>query len=333
MDNLLDLNRDISSTPVVCDFNNDGKKEISVATKGDSLSYIYAIKHDGTLMPGFNGSLSSARIAYPTKASAAICHSISVGDINNDGNLEVVALGCDNVRAWKNDGSLLLDYNIDGLFPNNAYAENITPPLLADVNGDSLPEILFNMQNSIYAIDFEGNCVSGFPIITDAEINNTISVSDVDADGKNEILATSRDLGLIYLWKTLGSSSSIEWGRSLFNSENTSEYIGGYRDQLVVTHDFLWQGGEFTNDIIIRSGIFTIPENVTLAMRRPYRIYVMDGAELRVIGGRIENADILVKEGASISITIDSEVYLRSSGGKIATEIGANVNILSGLIE
>ena len=29
----------------------------------------------------------------------------------------------------------------------------------------------------------------------------------------------------------------------------------------------------------------------------------------------------------------DSEVYLRSSGGKIATEIGANVNILSGLIE
>lgn len=177
-------NRDISSTPVVCDFNNDGKKEILVATKGDSLSYIYAIKHDGTLMPGFDGSLSSARIAYPTKASAAICHSISVGDINNDGNLEVVALGCDNVRAWKNDGSLLLDYNIDGLFPNNAYAENITPPLLADVNGDSLPEILFNMQNSIYAIDFEGNCVSGFPIITDAEINNTISVSDVDADGK-----------------------------------------------------------------------------------------------------------------------------------------------------
>lgn len=68
-------------------------------------------------------------------------------------------------------------------------------------------------------------------------------------------------------------------------------------------------------------------------MRRPYRIYVMDGAELRVIGGRIENADILVKEGASISITNDSEVYLRSSGGKIATEIGANVNILSGLIE
>jgi hypothetical protein len=170
-------------------------------------------------------------------------------------------------------------------------------------------------------------------LFTDAEINNTISVSDVDADGKNEILATSRDLGLIYLWKTLGSSSSIEWGRSLFNSENTSEYIGGYRDQLVVTHDFLWQGGEFTNDIIIRSGIFTIPENVTLAMRRPYRIYVMDGAELRVIGGRIENADILVKEGASISITNDSEVYLRSSGGKIATEIGANVNILSGLIE
>ena len=188
------------------------------------------------------------------------------------------------------------------------------------------------MQNFIYAIDFEGNCVSGFPIITDAEINNTISVSDVDADGKNEILATTRDLGLIYLWKTLGSSSSIEWGRSLFNTENTSEYIGGYRDQLVITDDFLWPGGEFTNDIIIRSGIFTIPENVTLSMRSPYRIYVMEGAELRVIGGRIENADILVKKGASISITNGSEVYFRSSGGKITTEVGSNVNIFSGII-
>ena len=37
-------------------------------------------------------------------------------------------------------------------------------------------------------------------------------------------------------------------------------------------------------------------ENVTLSMRSPYRIYVMEGAELRVIGGRIENADILVKK-------------------------------------
>ena len=58
----------------------------------------------------------------------------------------------------------------------------------------------------------------------------------------------------------------------------------------------------------------------------------MEGAELRVIGGRIENADILVKKGASISITNGSEVYLRSSGGKITTEVGSNVNIFSGII-
>ena len=58
----------------------------------------------------------------------------------------------------------------------------------------------------------------------------------------------------------------------------------------------------------------------------------MEGAELKIIGGRIENADILVKKGASISITNGSEVYLRSSGGKITTEVGSNVNIFSGLI-
>lgn len=126
------------------------------------------------------------------------------------------------------------------------------------------------------------------------DIASSPIVCDLDNDGFNEIVAADDD-GNIYQWKTLGNSSAIEWGRMLFDTENTSEYISNYSDQWVITSDTTYNGGIFTNDIIVRSGIFTIPTNVTLTMRKPYRIYVMDGATLNIEGGQIVNADIVIK--------------------------------------
>ena len=172
--------RNISSTPVVCDIDNDGSKDILVATKGDSVSYIYAIRQDGSLIAGFDGSSTAANIPYQTKSSAAICHSISVGDINNDDNLEVVALGVDCVKAWRNDGTILLDYRMKGIFPDTDYIGNIFLPILADVDGDSVPDIIFSIEKNIYAIDIQGNMIVGFPIVSGTKISNMVSVSDID---------------------------------------------------------------------------------------------------------------------------------------------------------
>ena len=324
--------RNISSTPVVCDIDNDGSKDILVATKGDSLSYIYAIRQDGSLIAGFDGSSTAANIPYQTKSSAAICHSISVGDINNDDNLEVVALGVDCVKAWRNDGTILLDYRMKGIFPDTNYIGNIFLPILADVDGDSVPDIIFSIEKNIYAIDIQGNMIVGFPIVSGTKISNMVSVSDIDRDGKNEI-AVLGDGGHIYVWDTYGSPSSIEWGRSLYSTENTTEYISGYNDPWVITENITWEGGGFTNDIIVRSGIFTIPQDKTLTMRKPYRIYVMDEATLNVKSGTIENADIVVKNGGVLNISDNAKIYLRSTGGNIKSEIGATVNISSSSIE
>lgn len=324
--------RNISSTPVVCDIDNDGSKDILVATKGDSLSYIYAIRQDGSLIAGFDGSSTAANIPYQTESSAAICHSISVGDINNDDNLEVVALGVDCVKAWRNDGTILLDYRMKGIFPDTDYIGNIFLPILADVDGDSVPDIIFSIEKNIYAIDIQGNMIVGFPIVSGTKISNMVSVSDIDRDGKNEI-AVLGDGGHIYVWDTYGSPSSIEWGRSLYSTENTTEYISGYNDPWVITENITWEGGGFTNDIIVRSGIFTIPQGKTLTMRKPYRIYVMDEATLNVKSGTIENADIVVKNGGVLNISDNAKIYLRSTGGNIKSEIGATVNISSSSIE
>lgn len=325
--------RDIASSPIVCDLDNDGMKDILVASKGEELSYIYAIKQNGTLIDGFDGQVASAHIPYSyERTSTGLCHSISVGDIDNDGNLEVVALGNDCVRVWNNNGECILNYIAVGLFPDDDYKGNITAPILADVNGDSSIEILFYIGNVIYAITNSGEIVNGFPLETTSDIHNGITVSDIDNDGFNEIVAADDD-GNIYQWKTLGNSSAIEWGRMLFDTENTSEYINNYSDQWVITSDTTYNGGLFTNDIIVRSGIFTIPTNVTLTMRKPYRIYVMDGATLHINGGRIVNADIVIKNGGSIIISNDALIEIREQGGNLNLENGAILNYIKGTIQ
>ena len=92
-------------------------------------------------------------------------------------------------------------------------------------------------------------------------------------------------------------------------------------------------GGLFTNDIIVRSGIFTIPTNVTLTMRKPYRIYVMDGATLHINGGQIVNADIVIKNGGSIKISNDALIEIREQGGNLNLENGAILNYIKGTIQ
>lgn len=324
----------LTSSPIVCDFDNDNEKEIVVASRTNP-SYIYVINQDGTCIPYFDGTMNSASIPYhqPTAeiVGVGICHSVSVGDIDNDGLLELVTIGSDCVKAWNNDGSLCFNRKITGLFPLVDYAGNLTTPILADVNGDTSIDIVFHEGNKIYAINNIGEDILGFPLETTVVINNGVCVSDIDNDGLNELIAGD-NFGYIYVWKTQGRSSAIEWGRAQFDTENTSEYIHGYKDQWVITSNTSWEGGTYPNDIIVRSGTFTIPLGVTLDMRKPYRIYVMDGATLEVNGGSITNADIVVKNGGTVNISQDSDIVLRSSGGNLQVDKGATMNITLGIV-
>ena len=208
-------NRNLSSSIVVCDFNNDGEKEIIVSSKNngtESISYIYVIKQDGTCLDCFNGNSSnSVSIPYTTESNSGIDHSVSVGDINKDGALEIVALGHNCVRVWNNHGEILLDRIVNGLFPDAPYCNNLTSPILADVSGDETVDIVFHINHKIYALDYLGNEIGGFPLSALDKIENGLSISDIDNDGKSEIIAGDMG-GYIHAWKTDGISTAIEWG-------------------------------------------------------------------------------------------------------------------------
>ena len=319
----------LKSSPVVCDLDGDGEKEIVVASRSSSGN-IYAIKLDGTCVGNFDSMASvPAKIPYPSDEHQGLDHAVSVGDINSDGHLEVVSLGGGCVGAWTCTGKQIFNRNISGLFPNVTWNTHFAMPLLADIDGDSYIDIIFNMDNKICAIDNQGNDIQGYQLSGDYEFSNNISVSDIDNDGKNEIIAADIS-GFITVWKTEGSM--IEWGRTRFDTGFTGEYVFGYRDVMVVKSDTVWHEGSFPNDIIVRSGTLKIPSGGNLNMLSSCRLIVMDGGSVVVDGGSVTNAGIYVKSGGSLMIRNNGNVKL----GKYAsfdTEKGALIDIDYGYIE
>lgn len=317
----------LNCSPTICDLDGDGEKEILVTTRNTNLSYIYAIRQDGSCVGNFDSNASTpACIPY---VSNGIEHPLSVGDVNGDGRLEVVALGYDCVRIWSDAGELLINRSLPGLLTESYI--NLTCPLLADVDGDDAIDIVFHQDNLIYALHNDGTDITGFPLSTADKMDNGVCMSDVDGDGKNEIIAADKS-GNIYAWKTNGKSTAIEWGRSRFDTGFTGEYIPHYEDPKVLTSSTEWGGGAFTNDIIVRSGTFKIPSGKTLQMRDGYRIYVLEGGTLEVDGGTIQNADVLVKSGGTLNIKNNGGIHLNRYG-KLNAEKGAIVNALYGEVQ
>lgn len=319
----------LNCSPTVCDLDGNGEKEILITTRSTNLSYIYAIKQDGSCVGSFDSNASTpACIPYTNNG---IEHALSVGDVNGDGKLEVVALGHNCVRIWSDTGNLIMDRSLPGLFPANSSFINVTCPLLADVEGNGSIDIVFHQNNLIYALHNDGTDVKGFPLSAPAKVANGVCVSDMDSDGKNEIIAVDND-GSICAWKTDGKSTAIEWGRSRFDTGFTGEYVPHYEDPKVLTASTEWGGGAFTNDIIVRSGTFKIPSGKTLQMRDGYRIYVLEGGTLEVDGGTIQNADVLVKSGGTLNIKNNGGIHLNRYG-KLNAEKGAIVNALYGEVQ
>ena len=318
---------DLRSSPIVADLDGDGIKEIIIGEReGTITAPIYAIRPDGTCLKGFDGSEGAASIPYPNKYnSEGLDHAVSVADINGDGHLYVFSLGQGCVRVWSNTGDVILDLSLPDLFKSKEWNAHRSLPLVADIDGDSKPDIVFSDQNVIYAIHADGTNVAGYPMTVPSVINHGISIADIDNDGKNEIIAADAESN-INAWKTFGRG--VAWGRARFDSGNTGEYVEGGSDPIVVTADRTWGNEPVNNDIIVRSGTLTFPHG-EYQIRPGCKIIVMDGGTLNVYGGVLLDANILVKSGGSMVIDNNGVIYLEDHGD-VKLESGASFDFITG---
>jgi hypothetical protein len=206
----------VGSPGTLVDINNDNKLDFIIRVKIDTTNGIYAFDYTGNIISPFPFPVPSG---HPSA-------NVSVGDIDDDGQLEigfgsVEAVSLGKVLVWNLDGTLLPGY------PQAVFATWVDgSTAMADVSGDGVVDIIApTSQGKIFAFDMNGDSVTGFPVSSQATILNAFETSptmvDIDRDGDVELFAPCNDRK-IYCWDTPGLyDSSKIWSTYKGNHART----------------------------------------------------------------------------------------------------------------
>jgi hypothetical protein len=118
--------------PVLSDLDGDNKLEIIVAANAKGLSYkakMFVYKCDSTLMPGWPQTFDSY----------AFADTPAVGDVDGDGQNEIVVGSYGKIYVIRKDGSMLPNWPV--VLPNNNAVQQHSP-VIADFNSDGKLEVV-----------------------------------------------------------------------------------------------------------------------------------------------------------------------------------------------
>lgn len=170
----------IYSSVTLADLNGDFKPELAI---GSSDGTMYAWHVDGTPVNG-----------YPVDLGNPLIASAAAADLNGICGDELVAFtagGPGEIYVLSQNGSVLSGW------PQSCASSyhSITPsPILADVDGDMLPDIITgSTDKNLHAWDGAGHEIVGFPYETSGVFESTPAVADLDKDGVLELIFCSHD--------------------------------------------------------------------------------------------------------------------------------------------
>ena len=192
----------------------------------------------------YRGLVSGARFGELTTVEDDVMFPLfalpSLGDIDQDGTLDVVASGSSlsfandllaekpsGKRAqhllaiWSGKTGLMLPaspYRLEDVSFVNSHA-------IADLNGDDYPEVVVGSSGYfLHAYDGCGREPAGWPKFTGQWILATPAVGDVDGDDKLEVAIVTRT-GWVYLWHTEGrTDGQVLWESFHHDNRNTGNF-------------------------------------------------------------------------------------------------------------
>lgn len=219
----------VFGSPSLANLDSDPQLEIIV---GAFDKRVYAWNHDGTLLAGFPPSSAhyyrTGQPVYYQRLADLIWSSPAIADLDRDGQQDII-IGTDegsyngvngwhcpytmelpgwpsnycggSLYAFKRDGSILAG------FPKYLLEQIQSTPAIANVSGDSYPEIFVGMGDyfykygnpaptdgfRLYGFDHQGNNLAGWPTQLLSGITRTSpALGDIAGDSKPEIIiATS----------------------------------------------------------------------------------------------------------------------------------------------
>jgi len=229
---------DIRSAPAIGDLDNDGHLEIIVTTGGDPgrtgtselhrnggvlvYRYDYAWSFDlvsGWPQPKLDVVGANSGATDPDGCWDGIWSSPTLGDLDGDGDLEVVVEGFDRrLHVWHHDGTYMNGWPIG---PGQIYRGGWATPSVADLDKDGSLEVVFATDNNpgdappyyLYVFEGNGSVRDGFPVEAAQNMQSSPAIGDIDGDGWLDIVVGTGGYepsggNKVYAWDRDGNSLS-----------------------------------------------------------------------------------------------------------------------------
>lgn len=180
-----------TSSLALGDINRDGLVEV-VVVRGDSSLHVVTENGD---------------ILWSRKLDGySFVTSPSLGDIDDDGYLDIVtAAGC-KVYAHDMNGSLIPGFPVD----LGDTLEVQSSPVIGDVNGDQEQDIIIGTIGGwVCGYNHQGQKLPGFPLSCGDSVYSTPTLVDINNDGLIELLVAADDSKL-YSW-TMSNLTEMDW--------------------------------------------------------------------------------------------------------------------------
>ena len=226
----------------LADLDDDGDLEIVVVNPYYPPSgKINAFHHNGSNVTGWPVIINNSQ--SPIGNPGLIDTSPAIGDLDNDGILEIVVM---SARAFSKSKLFIIQSN-GTVLENNGWPKEFGLPdfnyrypkgaAIGDIDDDGEQEIIVQFVfGKIYAWNMDGSNVTGWPKETptdyDGSLTNLMStkysyppiITDFDSDGDIEIISSIDDQILIWDLNSTYNEDYIDWPKFQNNINNTAVY-------------------------------------------------------------------------------------------------------------
>ena len=220
-------------SPTIGDVDNDAQEDVlvglmytQVPDPSDQFG-VHVYDRGGVMLPGF-----------PALPDAWLWSNPILGDWGGDSMLEIVAS-----TSTPTGQTYMIDSGGSTVagWPQTMCWTDWYSPIIGDVTGDGVADVITTTNYidgdcSVYAREYSGALIDGFPKVTGASVEAPAALADIDNDGLVELIATSNvrelvggawiDQGCIYVWETgvAYDPCSMHWPMFRHDLQHTGRY-------------------------------------------------------------------------------------------------------------